>query len=81
MPFFGKPAESASPKLHNTHVVLDSEGEIKATYSKAHMFDLDIPGKIRLCESDYTIPGNGITPPVSTPVGKVGLGIVSFSSK
>jgi len=40
------------------------------------MFDLDIPGKIRLCESDYTIPGSKIVPPVDTPIGKVALGIV-----
>ena len=41
------------------------------------MFDLDIPGKVRLCESDYTIPGERIVPPVATPVGKVGMAIVS----
>ena len=57
-------------------MILDSTGEIQSTYSKAHMFDLDIPGKVRLCESDYTIPGSKIVPPVDTPIGKVALGIV-----
>ena len=42
------------------------------------MFDLNIPGKVRLCESDYTIPGQRIAPPVDTPVGKVGMAIVSI---
>ncbi|KAH3819755.1 hypothetical protein DPMN_121499 [Dreissena polymorpha] len=73
--FHQKPADSSSKKLYNTHVILNDQGEIQATYSKAHMFNLDIPGKIRLCESDYTIPGDRITPPVDTPIGKVGMGI------
>ena len=65
-------------KLYNTHVILDDTGKIQGTYCKTHMFDLDIPGKIRLCESDYTIPGNCISTPVETPVGNVGMGIVSY---
>jgi predicted amidohydrolase len=64
-------------KLYNTHVMVDDRGDIQGTYCKTHMFDLDIPGKIRLCESDYTIPGNQITPPIESPVGKIALGIVS----
>lgn len=71
-------SEGEHEKIHNTHVILDSEGMVQATYSKVHMFDLDIPGKIRLCESDYTVPGCRITPPVESPVGKVGLGIASI---
>lgn len=62
-------------RILNTHVIIDDNGEIKSTYKKAHLFDLDIPGKIRLCESDYTIPGETMVPPVVTPVGKVGLSI------
>ncbi|XP_033744984.1 deaminated glutathione amidase-like [Pecten maximus] len=66
--------ESDSTRVLNTHVVIDNQGDIKATYSKVHLFDLDL-GDLRLCESDYTIPGNGITSPVSSPVGNIGLGI------
>ena len=65
-------------RVLNTQVIIDSEGEVKATYSKTHLFDLDIKGKVRLCESDYTIPGPRMEPPVDTPVGKVGLAIVSL---
>ena len=44
------------------------------------MFDVDIPEKnTRIMESDYVIPGERIVPPVETPVGKVGLAIVSFN--
>jgi len=48
-------------------------------YQKAHLFDLNIPEKgIKLMESDYVLPGQMILPPVRTPVGNVGLSIVSF---
>jgi hypothetical protein len=44
------------------------------------MVDVDIPEKnTRGMESDYVIPGERIVPPVETPVGKVGLAIVSFN--
>ncbi|XP_040071895.1 nitrilase and fragile histidine triad fusion protein NitFhit [Ixodes scapularis] len=61
-------------KVSNTHVVINSEGNIVDTYSKVHMFDVDVPGA-RIRESDYTAAGTRITRPVATPVGKVGLGI------
>lgn len=62
-------------KVLNTHVIIDDSGEIKSTYSKTHLFDLDIPGKVRLCESDYTVPGDAMVSPIVTPVGRVGLTI------
>lgn len=65
-------------RVRNTHVVISSDGEIKATYDKSHLFDLDIKDKVRLCESDYTVPGSEIVPPVDTPVGWLGLATVSF---
>ena len=58
--------------------MVDDKGEIKATYSKTHLFDVDIPGKIRLQETDFTKPGTTIGPPVATPAGHVGMAIVSF---
>ena len=33
---------------------------------------------VRLMESDYVEKGNKIIPPVSSPVGKLGLSIVSI---
>ena len=65
-------------RVLNTHVIIDSEGQVRETYSKTHLFDLDIEGQVRLCESDYTVPGNRVTPPVKTPAGNVGMEIVSF---
>lgn len=69
------PPNTEKNRVYNTHVIINSQGVIEDTYSKTHMFDLDIPGKVRLCESDYTIPGDRIAPPVTTPVGKVGMAI------
>ena len=51
---------------------------MRARYCKTHLFDVDIKGKVRLKETDVTIPGEEIVPPVETPVGKVGMMIVSF---
>ena len=51
---------------------------MRARYRKTHLFDVDIKGKVRLKETDVTIPGKEIVPPVETPVGKVGMMIVSF---
>jgi len=47
-----------------------------------HLFDVDIPSKnIKICESNTIEAGNEISPPVETPIGSVGLAIVSFSTK
>lgn len=70
-----KSDSSNSEKLYNTHIVIDNHGEVSATYRKTHLFDLDLPGRVRLCESDYTVPGEQICPPVDTPVGRLALGI------
>ncbi|XP_055864744.1 deaminated glutathione amidase-like [Biomphalaria glabrata] len=63
------------PKIINTHVIIDDQGNIQSAYGKTHLFDVDIPGKVRLCESDSVIPGTEIVPPVPTPIGRIGLAI------
>jgi hypothetical protein len=71
-----------SEKVRNSHIVINSEGDVVSVYHKVHMFDVDIPEKnTRIMESDYVLPGERIVAPVETPVGKVGLAIVSFSSR
>lgn len=65
--------------MRNSHIVINNEGNIVSVYHKIHMFDVDIPEKnTRIMESDYVLPGERIVAPVETPVGKVGLAIVSF---
>ena len=66
--------ENRETHTYNTAVVLDSAGEIVASYRKLHLFDVDIPGGATLKESDATMGGSEAKV-VSTPIGKVGLSI------
>lgn len=60
-------------------MVINNKGEIAATYHKMHLYDVEIPSKnIHCVESSFIEAGNEIIPPVQTPIGNVGLGIVSF---
>ncbi|KAK6034283.1 hydrolase, carbon-nitrogen family [Cooperia oncophora] len=59
----------------NSHIVIDSEGATRALYNKLHLFDLEIPGKVRLMESEFSKGGDRMVPPVDTPVGRLGLSI------
>ncbi|KAI6234624.1 hypothetical protein M3Y99_00781300 [Aphelenchoides fujianensis] len=59
----------------NSHLILDAEGKTRAVYNKLHLFDLDLPGKVRLMESEFSRAGDRLVPPVQTPVGKLGLSI------
>ncbi len=58
---------------------LDECGQAISKYSKSHLFDVEIPGKFRLCESDYTERGRRFarpSPPLRSAGGiRVGLGI------
>ncbi|KAF9121697.1 Carbon-nitrogen hydrolase [Mortierella sp. 14UC] len=62
-------------RLYNTHVLIDPQGLITSSYRKLHLFDVDIAHGPRLIESNTTAPGDIVAPPVSTAVGKIGLGI------
>ena len=64
--------------MYNAHVMIDNSGSLVAVYHKAHLFDVDVPGGPKLKESDSFIPGKELIPPVHTPVGNVGMAIVSF---
>lgn len=44
-----------------------------------HLYDVEIPSKnVKAFESSLIEAGNKISPPVKTPIGNVGLAIVSF---
>ncbi|KAF9654167.1 putative NIT2-nitrilase [Thelephora ganbajun] len=65
---------SSDPKRgFNSHLLIDSSGDIVSNYHKIHLFDVDIPGGTRLMESGTTVPGDKLHDPVETPAGKLGL--------
>ena len=66
-------------KVYNSHVLIDNHGVIKEVYRKTHLFDVNIKGGAVLKESEYVIPGTCLSPPVASPVGKIGMQVVSFS--
>ncbi|ETN46370.1 uncharacterized protein HMPREF1541_00554 [Cyphellophora europaea CBS 101466] len=62
-------------KYYNTSLVFSPSGELIATHRKTHLFDIDIPGKIKFKESDVLSPGNKVTLVDLPEYGKIGLAI------
>ncbi len=58
----------------NTSCLLSPAGELVARYRKIHLFDVDIPGRVTVRESDARAPGAGVVT-VSTELGTIGLSI------
>ncbi|KAI9145176.1 carbon-nitrogen hydrolase [Paraphysoderma sedebokerense] len=66
--------EESSQKLYNTCTIWNPEGELIGTHRKVHLFDIDVPGKIRFKESEVLSPGNQVTT-IDTKYGKLGVAI------
>lgn len=62
-------------KVANRSFIIDREGEIRATYDKIHLFDVDLPTGESWRESNVYSPGRGVVLVNGTPVGKLGLTI------
>ncbi|OIT32929.1 PREDICTED: nitrilase-like protein 2 isoform X2 [Nicotiana attenuata] len=58
--------------LRNTHVLIDDNGNIRSTYSKMHLFDVDVPGGAVYKESSFTEAGNDIVV-ADSACGRLGL--------
>jgi predicted amidohydrolase len=59
---------------YNTSLLFDPQGNTRAKYRKIHLFDVDIPGKVRSCESEHMLAGEE---PVclATDLGTLGIAI------
>ena len=62
-------------KVANRGFVIDREGQVRATYDKLHLFDVDLPTGESWRESNIYSAGSGVTLVNGTPVGKLGLTI------
>ena len=62
-------------KVANRSFIVDREGEIRGTYDKLHLFDVDLPTGESWRESNTYSAGSGVVLVNGTPVGKLGLTI------
>lgn len=62
-------------KVANRSFVIDREGQVRGTYDKLHLFDVDLPTGESWRESNTYSAGAGVTLVNGTPVGKLGLTI------
>lgn len=63
---------NATGKIFNTHVVINSDGQIAGLYRKLHLFDVNTPD-FKFRESKIVEGGKGLSRPIDTPIGKVGM--------
>jgi len=64
----------ASDKVYNTCTVYSPKGDLVAMHRKVHLFDIDIPGKIKFKESE-TLTGGTTLNYFDTDFARIGLGI------
>lgn len=62
-------------RVANRSFVIDREGEIRATYDKLHLFDVDLPTGESWRESNVYSAGDEVTLVNGTPIGRLGLTI------
>eukprot|EP00727_Mastigamoeba_balamuthi_P005714 m51a1_g1762 putative omega-amidase nit2 (280) ;mRNA; r:288483-289712 len=70
----GSVPESSGGRLYNTCPVFGPDGALVARHRKAHLFDIDVPGKITFKESETLSAGEALTT-FDTPWCRVGVGI------
>lgn len=70
----GSIPERKDTKLYNTSLTFSPNGKLLAVHRKVHLFDIDVPGKIRFQESEVLTGGQTLTE-VETEYGKLGVAI------
>jgi predicted amidohydrolase len=63
-----------SSRSYNTSVLLGPDGARMAVYRKIHLFDVDLPGRVTVRESDSKLAGADVVC-AETSLGAIGLSI------
>jgi len=66
--------KSDEARAYNTSLLFSPDGDILAHYRKIHLFDVDIPGQVRVKESDTKKPGQEVVTS-TTSLGVFGLSV------
>ena len=64
----------AAGKAYNTSLLFSPSGEVLARYRKIHLFDIDLPGRVTICESNWIQAGHELAT-ADTPLGNFGLSV------
>jgi len=59
-------------KTYNTHIIVNSDGNIVTSYQKIHLFDVNIVNQVTLRESNQTQAGDTMVS-CDTPIGRMGV--------
>ncbi|DBB07330.1 hypothetical protein WJX82_006221 [Trebouxia sp. C0006] len=59
-------------RLQNCHVIVNSAGQVVATYRKVHLFDVEVFNGPVLKETSFTVPGKELVT-CDSPAGKLGV--------
>ncbi|KAK2710781.1 hypothetical protein QYM36_012084, partial [Artemia franciscana] len=70
----GSIPEADGDNLYNTCTIWGPNGDLIGKHRKVHLFDIDVPGKIRFQESETLSPGSSYTT-IDTPFCKIGVAI------
>ncbi|KAK0727141.1 hydrolase-like protein [Lasiosphaeria miniovina] len=62
-------------KYYNTSLTFGPSGALLSTHRKVHLFDIDIPGRIRFRESEVLSAGSAVTTVELGEYGRVGVAI------
>ena len=60
-------------RCYNTQLLINDQGSVCARYRKLHLYDVNVQNGMSILESNTTISGTELVPPVETPWGRVGL--------
>jgi len=61
-------------RRYNTSVLFSPNGAQLAVYRKMHLFDIDLPGRVTVKESDAKLPGSEVLT-AATSLGTIGLSV------